>query len=509
MTSGKRGILLALIALLATLSGGSQPAGAEPGVAVATDRILAGVYAPQQWFSADHILALNAASGKNVSIGGLWFDVDEPPANVHYMLDEIWSAGATPFVNIHVAVTAAEVAAGAVDDHISAMASAVDAWLAKGGGRSVMLAPMPEMNGDWIPYGMTPTDFIAAYRHFVSVASQSGATFWRVRWVFAPNGWSAPPYHMADYYPGADVVDLVGMSAYNWGSAQVGAYWTTVEQTMGGALDEARGFAPEKPFLVSQTASSPFGGDKDAWIRDLFAYLADDPNAVGFIYFNIEKEHDWSMFKGGLVAPGWRDGMNFETTVYQWPLDDWFQPGMLTVDTYLTPFDGTFSDDDSSAFEKDIEWLYSSGITTGCAATLYCPASPVMRGQMATFLSRARGLPPPTADYFADDAGSPYESSDNQVKEAGISNGCSATAFCPNAPTTREQMASFLVRALQLPASTFDYFGDDEGSIHEADINALAQAGITSGCTATTYCPGASVTREQMAAFLHRALAPT
>ncbi|MDQ3500751.1 MAG: S-layer homology domain-containing protein, partial [Actinomycetota bacterium] len=141
--------------------------------------------------------------------------------------------------------------------------------------------------------------------------------------------------------------------------------------------------------------------------------------------------------------------------------------------------------------------------------TLYCPASPVTRGQMATFLSRARGLPPPTADYFADDAGSPYESSDNQVKEAGISNGCSATAFCPNAPTTREQMASFLVRALQLPASTFDYFGDDEGSIHEADINALAQAGITSGCTATTYCPGASVTREQMAAFLHRALAPT
>lgn len=66
MTTGKRGILLALIALLATLSGGSQPAGAEPGVAVATDRILAGVYAPQQWFSADHILALNAASGKRL-----------------------------------------------------------------------------------------------------------------------------------------------------------------------------------------------------------------------------------------------------------------------------------------------------------------------------------------------------------------------------------------------------------------------------------------------------------
>jgi len=43
-----------------------------------------------------------------------------------------------------------------------------------------------------------------------------------------------------------------------------------------------------------------------------------------------------------------------------------------------------------------------------------------------------------------------------------------------------------------------------------ADIDALVDAGVTSGCGGGKYCPSAYVTREQMAAFLNRlgALAP-
>jgi len=313
---------------------------------------------------------------------------------------------------------------------------------------------------------------------------------------------------MGDYYPGADVVDFVGLSAYNWGSALMGGTWTSVEETMGGSLEEARGFAPEKPFLLAQTASSSFGGDKDGWITDMFEYLADDPNVVGFIYFNIEKEQDWAMYKLGDVTPGWRDGMGLQSTGYQWPISDWFVPGTLVVETYLLEYEGTFIDDDTSPFEADIEWLYLNATTLGCGAFEFCPARPVSRGEMATFLSRALLLPPPLADHFSDDAGSPYEWSANQVQEAGITNGCSDTLFCPSAPTTREQMASFLVRALQLPATNVDYFTDDEGSVHEAAINALRQADITSGCTATQFCPSTAVSREQMAAFLRRAFDP-
>jgi hypothetical protein len=54
--------------------------------------------------------------------------------------------------------------------------------------------------------------------------------------------------------------------------------------------------------------------------------------------------------------------------------------------------------------------------------------------------------------------------------------------------------------------TTTDFFTDDETNVHEVHINRLAASAITSGCTATTYCPAGIVTRGQMAAFLHRAL---
>mgnify|MGYP006432504445 FL=1 len=68
-------------------------------------------------------------------------------------------------------------------------------------------------------------------------------------------------------------------------------------------------------------------------------------------------------------------------------------------------------------------------------------------------------------------------------------------------------MATFLVRGFGLAEGTGDSFMDDDGSFFEADIEALVAAGVTSGCSATSFCPGAPVTREQMAAFLIRALA--
>ena len=57
--------------------------------------------------------------------------------------------------------------------------------------------------------------------------------------------------------------------------------------------------------------------------------------------------------------------------------------------------------------------------------------------------------------------------------------GCTETEFCPDAFATRAELATFVARALGLPDATRDYFTDDEGLIHEADINSLAEAGIT------------------------------
>ena len=176
-------------------------------------------------------------------------------------------------------------------------------------------------------------------------------------------------------------------------------------------------------------------------------------------------------------------------------------------------WNGTFWDDDGSIFEADIEWLAARGITKGCnppANTMYCPDDPVTREVMAVYISRALELPAATKDYFSDDDGSMFEADINRMAEAGITKGCGPGLFCPTNVVDRGQMAAFLVRALGLTDNGGgDLFTDDDTSIFENDIDKLATAGITKGCNPpdnTEYCPKLPVDRGAMAAFLHRAI---
>jgi len=165
-----------------------------------------------------------------------------------------------------------------------------------------------------------------------------------------------------------------------------------------------------------------------------------------------------------------------------------------------------FTDIAASPFRADIEWLATRGVTRGCTSATFCPRAPVTRGQMASFLVRMFGYPAaPAGDPFHDDDASDHEGDINRLYAAGITAGCAPGRFCPNGIVTREQMASFLVRALALRfGAGNDYAGDDDGSSHETDIDRLFFAGVTGGCATDRACPTGVVTREQMAAFLHR-----
>ena len=127
---------------------------------------------------------------------------------------------------------------------------------------------------------------------------------------------------------------------------------------------------------------------------------------------------------------------------------------------------------------------------------------------MASFLARALKLSGSAPDAFTDDESSIHEPNINLVAKAGIATGCAAGKYCPTALVSREQMASFLARALKLAGSAPDAFTDDEQSIHEPNINLVAREGVATGCGNNKYCPTANVTRGQMAAFLHRAFGP-
>ncbi|MEX2620209.1 MAG: S-layer homology domain-containing protein [Egibacteraceae bacterium] len=90
--------------------------------------------------------------------------------------------------------------------------------------------------------------------------------------------------------------------------------------------------------------------------------------------------------------------------------------------------------------------------------------------------------------------------------ELGITRGCGAGRFCPNAGVTRAQMATFLARLLGIDGAprTTEFVDVNASSVHAGNIAALAEAGITQGCGANRFCPDDVVRRDQMASFLIR-----
>ena len=109
---------------------------------------------------------------------------------------------------------------------------------------------------------------------------------------------------------------------------------------------------------------------------------------------------------------------------------------------------------------------------------------------------------------FRDDEGSVHEANIDIIAEEGITRGCNPPTndrYCPNREITRGEITAFVRRVLDLPSSPDDAFGDDEESIFEDDINAVVAAGIGFGCTETEYCPDQPLLREEMAEILVRA----
>jgi hypothetical protein len=170
------------------------------------------------------------------------------------------------------------------------------------------------------------------------------------------------------------------------------------------------------------------------------------------------------------------------------------------------------------AFFDAINLLLQKQITSGCLASPleYCDSTGITRGQMAKLVIRSLlgdSFAFPAAPSFTDVAiGHEFFKYIQKMKELGITSGCKATEYCPDAPVTRGQMAAFLMRAKFGAATAFPYpataYFRDSGGLHPfySYIQKMRELGVTNGCTATDYCPEAQVTRGQMAVFLMRGL---
>ena len=177
-----------------------------------------------------------------------------------------------------------------------------------------------------------------------------------------------------------------------------------------------------------------------------------------------------------------------------------------------------FSDVTGGAHQASIDGLNELGLFEGtlCGEGLFCPNEPMKRSTMAVWLVRTLdGVDPASvsATRFSDVDGSHvFAAFIERFAEMGVTSGCATDPlrYCPDKPVTRAQMATFLVRAFALePAGAAGFVDVDDGGTHDAGIDALAAAGVTSGCATDPlrYCPDKPVTRAQMATFLTRARA--
>ena len=179
------------------------------------------------------------------------------------------------------------------------------------------------------------------------------------------------------------------------------------------------------------------------------------------------------------------------------------------------PEDGFTDVPQGSTHEPAVDCITWWGVSQGTGGA-YSPGGGVTRGQMASFLARAilgsgGTLPESAGNAFGDDDGNLHEAAINRLAAVGLVSGTGNGRFSPNAPVSREQMGSFLARALRyrtgapIPA-TANWFFDDDSSAHQDNINALASAGVATGNGFGAYHPSTQVRRDQMATFLARTL---
>ena len=166
---------------------------------------------------------------------------------------------------------------------------------------------------------------------------------------------------------------------------------------------------------------------------------------------------------------------------------------------------------EKSWYHEAVDWAVTANVTKGVSPTSFGPNRSCTRGQMVTFLWRAKGSPEPksTNNPFVDvPEGAYYTKAVLWALENRITNGVDPTHFGPDASVKRSQTVTFLWRMQGWPfAERSTGFTDVPRSSFYTTAVAWAVAnGITNGVDATHFAPDDDCTRAQIVTFLHRAI---
>ena len=215
--------------------------------------------------------------------------------NIYNTLSRLWENGSVVELTLQTQLydplsqnnMVYDVLDGKYDDFLHAYAADVARF-----GHPVLFRPFNEMNGDWCNYSAywTARDcstYVELYRYIYSIFEEEGANK-NTLWVWNPNEKSFPAFawnNADNYYPGDEYVDIVGLTGYNTGDYYDGETWRSFNEIYDPIYAQ---MAPqfEQPLMITEFACSSYGGDKAAWVEDMFEQLEHYPRIKAAVWWD-------------------------------------------------------------------------------------------------------------------------------------------------------------------------------------------------------------------------------
>lgn len=216
-------------------------------------------------------------------------------------LEAIWDIGAVPCItwepmhvvkNKRIAIPEAEILNGSYNPYLAAMAKTIIAFE-----NPVILRFAHEMNLKEYHWGTTeeaygpqsPQTYVKIFSYVFDYFKNMGVK--NVLWAFCPNSDSLPnePWNkIANYYPGDQIIDLLGIDGYNWDSP-----YREFKDIFFNAYTELKKISPGKPLFIFETASSR-QPKRQEWLQNAIKTIT-EWGIQGVIWFQVNKEKDWRL----------------------------------------------------------------------------------------------------------------------------------------------------------------------------------------------------------------------
>ena len=186
----------------------------------------------------------------------------------------------TPFLDMY---------RGACDDEIRRFARTAAEY-----GHPFLFRLNNEMNSDWTSYSgvvnmADPQLYIDVWERFYRIFREEGVD--NCLWIYNPNDRNAPPSKWNDslaFYPGNGYVQLLGVTGYNNGTyyTKWNEQWRDITTIYDEIWNLYEPHFSRFPWIITEFASSSYGGDKAAWIDEMFAHIGDYPNIKLAVWFS-------------------------------------------------------------------------------------------------------------------------------------------------------------------------------------------------------------------------------